>query len=175
METGGQPSLCRDRLSSALDSSAVRTAAVVRILTGVLFLALAWEKATGGFVRGGFAEDARKMAQESWPFWKTFLEGTVVANAGVFAWVLVLGEIAVGAGLILGLLTRAACAGGIALMLVILLGSGKAEPGAAWHQWITAGLTAKFTLLLLVLLFAVEAGQRWGIDARLSRRRAGMK
>jgi thiosulfate dehydrogenase [quinone] large subunit len=149
----------------------MRTAAIVRILTGLLFLALGWSKISGDFVRGGFAESAREAATETWPFWKQFLESTVIPQANLFGWVFALGEVAVGVGLILGLLTRVAAAGGIALMVVILLGSGRGEPGATWDKWVTAGLTAKLTLLLLVLLFAVDPGKVWGVDGWFSKRR----
>jgi uncharacterized membrane protein YphA (DoxX/SURF4 family) len=149
----------------------VRTAAAVRIFTGVLFLALGWGKATGDFVRTGFAENAREMAAGAWPLWKTLLENAVLPHAGAFAWGLALSEIAVGIGLVLGLLTRIAAAGGVALMIAILLGSGPGA-GATWDQWVTAGLTAKFTLLLLVLIFAVDPGRVWGLDGRLRRRGA---
>jgi len=148
----------------------VRTAAAVRILTGVLFIVLGWEKAAGDFVRTGFAEGAREMTATAWPFWKVFLEKAVVPHSGAFAWGLALGEIAVGVGLVLGLFTRAAAAGGIALMISILLGSRPAA-AAPWSEWVTAGLTAKFTLLLLVLIFAVDPGRVWGLDGRLKKRR----
>ncbi len=148
----------------------MRTAAAVRILTGVLFIALGWGKVTGDFVRTGFAGSAREMTATAWPFWKVFLEKAVVPHAGAFAWGLALGEIAVGVGLVLGLLTRVAAAGGIALMISILLGSHPAA-GAAWNEWVTDGLTAKFTLLLLVLIFAVDPGKVWGLDGRIRRRR----
>jgi uncharacterized membrane protein YphA (DoxX/SURF4 family) len=76
----------------------------------------------------------------------------------------------VGIGLVLGLFTRVAAAAGALLMFVILLGTARGEPGATWDQWVTAGMTAKFTLLLLLLLFAVDPGKVWGLDARIRRR-----
>lgn len=148
----------------------MRTAAAVRILAGVLWIALGWGKATGDFVTTGFAASARGMAGETWPFWKVFLEKTVVPHAGAFAWALALSEIAIGIGLVLGLFTRVAAAGGIALVLSILLGSGRPGTGATWDQWVTAGLTAKFTLLLMVLILAVDPGKVWGLDGRMRRR-----
>ena len=148
----------------------MRTAAAVRILTGVLWIALGWGKVTGDFVTTGFAASAREMAAGTWPFWKGFLETTVVPHAGAFAWAFALSEIAIGIGLVLGLFTRVAAAGGVALMLPILLGSGRGGPGATWDQWVTAGLTAKFTLLLMLLIFAVDPGKVWGLDGRIRRR-----
>lgn len=136
-----------------------------------MLIALGWGKATGDFVKTGFAEDTKAIAGETWPYVKTFLEHIVLPNAKTFAWLLALSEVAVGIGLVLGLLTRAAAAGGVVLMLAILLGTGRGEPGATWDQWVTAGMTAKFTLLLLLLLFAVDPGKVWGLDGVLQKKR----
>jgi thiosulfate dehydrogenase [quinone] large subunit len=125
-------------------------------------------KLDGRFLQGGFAASAREMARESWPFWHGFLQSAVIPHAEVFGWVVALGELAVGVGLLVGLASRAAAAGGAVLMIAILLGQSYV-PGALWDRWITAGLTTKFALLLLVLLFAADAGQRWGLDGRMKR------
>lgn len=145
-----------------------RLAAAVRIATGLIFVAEGAGKLTGDFVRGGFARSAAEMAQKSWPFWKSFLESAVVPRAGVFGWIFALGEAAVGIGLLLGLFTRVAAAGGAAQMVAILLGQSYV-PGSSWDKWITAGLTTKFALLLLLLLLAADAGRIWGLDGRLKK------
>jgi thiosulfate dehydrogenase [quinone] large subunit len=145
-----------------------RLAAAVRIATGVLFAAEGAGKLAGDFVHGGFASSAEEMARASWPFWRSFLQSVVVPHAGIFGWVFALAELAVGIGLLLGFATRAAAAGGAALMVAILLGQSYV-PGAKWDRWITAGLTTKFALLLLLLILASNAGRVWGIDGRLKR------
>ncbi len=150
----------------------MRTAAVVRILTGLIFLAEGWSKLTGKFVRGGFAAGVKETAAGAWPFWRHFLETTVAPNAQAFGWAFALGELAGGIGLLLGLLTRVAAGGGMALMILMLLGSARAGAGAPWHQWVTEGLTAKFALLLLLLIFAVNPGKVWGLDGAISKRRS---
>lgn len=147
----------------------MRTAAIVRILTGLLFTAEGLSKLTGEFVRGGFAKSAARIAAGSFPFWKRFLETTVVPHAGAFGWIVALGELAVGIGLLAGFLTRLASAGGALLMLSIALGESRAGAGAAWDDWITSGLTPKLAFLLLVLLCAVNPGKVWGIDGRRGR------
>lgn len=148
----------------------MRTAAIVRILTGVLFFAEGLSKVTGDFVRGGFAGPLGRIASGSFPFWKRFLEAVVVPHASVFAWVIALGELAVGIGLIAGFLARTASAGGAALMLSIALGAARPEAGASWDDWITSGLTPKLAFLLFVLLFVVDPGKVWGLDGRRRRR-----
>ena len=151
----------------------VRVAALVRLATGVVFLAEGYGKVTGNFVRGGFARSASEMAGQAWPFWGAFLRGTVLPSASTFAWVIALGELAVGLGLFLGLFTRAAAVCGSLLVTAILLGQSYV-PGSSWDRWVTAGLLTKFSLLLLLLLAATPADQAWSLDAmRKSRRPHG--
>jgi uncharacterized membrane protein YphA (DoxX/SURF4 family) len=142
-----------------------RAAALVRIATGILFTALGLEKLVGDFVRGGFAKGLPGMLSHSWPFWRSFLQSMVAPRASVFAWIVAGAEAALGLALVLGLWTRPACAAGVLLMIVILLGQSY-TPGASWSDWLTSGLTTRFTILLLLLLAASDAGRVWGIDAR---------
>ncbi len=148
----------------------MRIAALVRILTGLLFVASGISKVTGEFVRGGFAADAKEIAAKSFPFWRQVLGTVVIPRAGLFSWIIALGEVALGIGLLLGLLTRVAAAGGALLMLSIVLGEAKPDPGAAWGDWITCGLTPKLALLLMALLFAADSAKVWSLDARLRHR-----
>lgn len=159
-----------DALSLLLDCGAMRGAAVVRILTGVLFLAEGLSKITGGFVRGEFSGHARRMAGATFPFWKRFLEAVVLNHASAFAWLIALGELALGLALIAGFLTRTAAAAGAFLMLSIVLGAARPEAGAAWDDWITSGLTPKLALLLLALLASTNPAAVWSLDARRPRR-----
>jgi uncharacterized membrane protein YphA (DoxX/SURF4 family) len=152
----------------------VRIAAIVRVLTGVLFVAEGLSKISGQFVRGGFAGHVGEIAAGSFPVWKRFLETAVIPHAALFAWVVALGEFAVGVGLLIGYLTRVAAGGGALLMLAIVLGQAKPEAGAAWDDWITAGLTPKLALLLLVLLLAVNPTV-WGLDGRRRARRPKLR
>ena len=149
----------------------MRTAAAVRILTGLLFVAEGYSKVAGEFVSGGFEKAAVRMSHETWRAWGRFLQIAVVPNARAIAWAFALGELAVGIGLLLGLWTRVACAGGLVLMVSILMADARPGAGAHWDDWITAGLTPKFAFLLLLLLFAADAGRTWGLDGQLAKRR----
>jgi uncharacterized membrane protein YphA (DoxX/SURF4 family) len=75
-----------------------------------------------------------------------------------------LGELALGIALLVGFLTRVAAAGGLLLLLTILLGQTYV-PGSSWVTWVTAGLTTKFAILLLLLILAVGHAA-WGLDGR---------
>jgi uncharacterized membrane protein YphA (DoxX/SURF4 family) len=75
-----------------------------------------------------------------------------------------LGELALGIALVIGFLTRVAAACGLLLLLTILLGQTYV-PGSSWVNWVTAGLTTKFAILLLLLILAVGHAA-WGLDGR---------
>jgi len=141
-----------------------RLTALVRMATGLLFLAEGFGKVTGKFVHGAFAQDAQEMSRKSWPLWGSFLRSVVVPHTSLFAWVVALGELLLGVALLLGVLTRIAAAAGVLLLLSIVLGQSYV-PGADWVGWITAGLTTKFAILLLLSLAASGHGA-WGLDGR---------
>lgn len=162
-------------MAIASSSSGARIAALVRTATGVIFIAEGAGKMLGGFVRGGFARQTTEMLSQAWPFWAGFLRAVVLPHAALFAWIIAAGELAVGTGLLVGLWTRAAAAGGALLMLSILLAQSYPAGGASWDKWITAGLTTKFALLLLVLIGATDAGRVWGLDANRSAPRRGIR
>src|SRR6202023_210973 len=89
----GSGRLRRARLPGVTAGQA-RLAALVRIATGVLFIAEGYGKITGPFVQGGFSRSVSGMASESWPFWRSFLESGVKPHAAVFGWFVALGELA---------------------------------------------------------------------------------
>jgi uncharacterized membrane protein YphA (DoxX/SURF4 family) len=93
----------------------------------------------------------------------------VLPHASAFAWLVAFGELAVGLALIAGFLTRTAAAAGALLMLSIALGAARPAPGAAWDDWITAGLTPKLSLLLFALLAFTKPAAVWSVDARRPR------
>ena len=142
--------------------------AVARVLTGVIFVAEGVSKIRGEFVRGGFTDSAREIAGKAWPFWASFLRSVVLPHPAAFAWFWAIAELLLGIALVLGLLTRIGTAGGMLLMVILLLGQTRIVQGG-WEEWITAGLTSKFALLLLWLLYLTDAGRAWGLDARLRR------
>lgn len=153
-----------------MSTGSARIAAIVRIATGAIFVAEGYSKLVGPFVHGGFASHAREMAGKAWPIWSRFLHSVVVPSSPAFGWLVAIGELAIGLGLVVGLWTRVASLGGALLVLSFLLGQSFV-PGASWDGWVTAGLTGKFALLLLILLAVLDAGRVWGWDGRMRSRR----
>jgi thiosulfate dehydrogenase [quinone] large subunit len=94
---------------------------VVRLYLASVFLPSAWSKVTSGSWLLGDGAPIQGLVQgaisdPSTPGWyASFLETVVVPNAGLFATLVALGELAVGIGLLLGLLTGFAAFGGVFL------------------------------------------------------------
>lgn len=107
---------------------------VVRLYVGYAWLVAGWHKVTdanwtgenaggavSGFVQGALAKAEGGKDVTGW--YATFLENVVLPNAGVFGYLVAWGELLVGLGLILGLLTGIAAFFG-SLMNVSFLFAG---------------------------------------------------
>jgi len=153
-----------------------RALAVLRIVVGAWFLKAVWTKLTLGWV-GGFLpypmvsprfvsfhpkRVAEFAAGNPIGWYKDFLDSTVSPHAALFATLQTYGEVAVGLGLVLGLLTGLAAAVGLFLALNYGLAT----------QWMTFGQQGFHVLLVtsMVLLLATRAGRVWGVDGWLPAR-----
>jgi thiosulfate dehydrogenase [quinone] large subunit len=95
-------------------------------------------------------------------WYKDFLEQTVLPHAKLFATLQTYGEVAVGIGLVLGLLTG----------LTALVGLFLAVNFGLATQWMSFGQQG-FHLLLttaMLIFLVTRAGRVWGIDGWLLRR-----
>ena len=104
---------------------------VVRMYVGAQWLLAGWEKvispawgtsgkALGGFAAGALAKSTGDHpAVQGWYAW--FLQHLVLANAGLFSLLVTWGEVAVGLGLLLGILTGIAATFGVLMNLNYLL------------------------------------------------------
>lgn len=94
---------------------------VVRLYVASVFLPAGWEKIKSGTWVFGDGSPIQGLVQGALaaegtpPFYSWFLENVVVPNAGLFATLVVLGEFAVGLGLLVGRLTGIAAFGGVFL------------------------------------------------------------
>ena len=122
--------------------------AVVRVYVGWQWLTAGWDKAFGEFDAGGFLQGAigNEAVQETYPTYHAFLEGFALPNSGLFSFMVAWGEVAVGLGLILGVLTTAAAFFGITMNFAFLF----------------AGTVSSNPFLILLTIFILVAGYNAG-------------
>jgi uncharacterized membrane protein YphA (DoxX/SURF4 family) len=150
--------------------------ALLRVVVGAWFLKAVWTKLALGFAGGvlpyptvssrfiGF--HPKRVAEFAGGnpigWYKDFLEQTVLPNAALFATLQVWGEVAVGIGLTLGLLTRLTALVGLYLAVNFGLAS----------QWMSFGQQGFHLLLVtsMVIFIGAGAGRAWGLDTLLLRR-----
>ncbi|BBL79828.1 hypothetical protein RxyAA322_16820 [Rubrobacter xylanophilus] len=136
---------------------------VVRVYLGALWLLAGWGKLfdpawvgseAGAAVRG-FAQGALQLTGGEHPqvtgWYAGFLENVVIPNATFFSYLVVFGEIAVGLGLILGVLTGIAAFFG-AFMNASFLFAG------------TAGANPLMFILAVLIMMAWRVAGHWGVD-----------
>ncbi|MET9873996.1 DoxX family protein [Actinacidiphila glaucinigra] len=132
--------------------------AVLRIGLGLWWLE-SWrhKDKKGWFERGtGIAWAAGVAARHRWTFVQGGFSAVVAPRPTVMAYVVVYAELAVGLGLIAGLLTPIALAGGIVLNLLYLV--------LMIHDWAEQGQNTMMILASVVLLFAM-GWQTWSLDS----------
>jgi thiosulfate dehydrogenase (quinone) large subunit len=141
--------------------------ALARVAIGVLWLfSLRW-KLPPDFVPAtgkGLLDWMQLMVQHpSFGFYARFVENVVIPNFAVFAWIIFLGELLVGLGLVTGTLTRIAALGG--LLMALNLGIGLLEVPGEW-PW-------SYVMLAMwhLLFFISNAGRVLGVDGLLAARR----
>jgi len=150
-----------------------RAMAVLRIVVGTWFLKAVWTKLGLGLAAGVIPYPAvsprfvsfhpRRVAEfaagNPIGWYKDFLDTTVLPHASLFATLQTYGEVVVGIGLVLGLLTGLAAAVGLFLALNYGLAT----------QWMSFGQQGFHLLLItsMVLFLVARAGRVWGVDAWL--------
>jgi len=150
--------------------------ALLRVVVGAWFVKAVWTKLAIGFAGGVLpypmvsprfvAFHPKRVAEfaagNPIGWYKDFLEQTVLPHAGLFATLQVWGEVAVGIGLTLGLLTRLSALVGLYLAVNFGLAS----------QWMSFGQQGFHLLLVtsMIIFIGAGAGRAWGLDALLFRR-----
>jgi len=146
---------------------------VVRLITSVFFLLFGEYKLAGpGFAHGGFQTYLHDyIATTSVGFYRPILCGLVQPHAVFFGYLVGVIELLVGISLLFGIWVRPACVAGILFLLNLTLAAWW-EPGHGAPLWryFGARLDTLPLLLLLVIFFAADAGQMWGLDGRLRHR-----
>ena len=147
----------------------------VRILVGALWLNGGIEKLLNPDFPRQFADtlEVGGFVSQAPPFFRGFMQSTVVPNAELFAQLVRAGELMVGVALILGFLTNLAAVGSVALSILILLSGGgvRLGTGLGAPEFITINVLV--ALISLVILFS-PAAKEASLDSGLARRSPGL-
>ncbi|HVB91213.1 MAG TPA: DoxX family protein [Acidimicrobiales bacterium] len=131
--------------------------AVLRIGLGAWWFKSFWHKdKTAWFKRGAGISWGQSVAEKhKWPFVKKGFDAIVVPRPKIMAYVVVLGELAIGLGLMAGFLTPVAAVAGILLniMYFILMISDWAEQGQNFMM-----------VLASVVVLGTHSWDIWSID-----------
>ena len=134
----------------------------LRIYVGYYFLSQGYRKYERNFPHGDWV--GRQIGDiaglDLYPWYKRFLLDYVVPHQELFGYVVVIGELAVGACLLLGLFTRFSAIVGLFMVINYWLGPGMARGGITLaHQQI-------FIVSLAIFVLS-NPGRAWGLDGLL--------
>lgn len=135
---------------------------LLRIYTGVFFLKYGFGKLTRDDFADGLAGFVSSNLENSFGFFRPFLESVVLPNKGVFAFLVAFGEFAVGIALIVGLATRYAAAAGAVMVASFWFTKGQGILDAQNHDMIW--------LVIFIVLAGLHAGRVMSLDERLANR-----
>lgn len=153
---------------------------LARLVLGAMFVVFGWQKVSGTEAFGSqkFTQffpayvQTQLASDKAFPFARAMLTDHVAKKPNIFAHAVAIGELALGACLLLGFLTRVASFGGILLVASIGLTSGyTADKGLATQF---AAILEYVALALLFIVFVVTGPGRWlGLDGVIFGRREG--
>jgi uncharacterized membrane protein YphA (DoxX/SURF4 family) len=159
------PSLTEDRNARVL--------AGLRIAVGALFLIFGQYKVFGAqfTLGGGFQFWIHRFLEGgAYPFMLPVLQNFVLPNGTAIAFLVAYGELAIGLGLVFGILVRSASVCGTIYMLALLFSSDYPGPHAAFWQYF-GGALDHLVLALCFATFALgDADRVLSLRTRLRRR-----
>ena len=149
-----------------------RTIAAVRIATAVFFYfsaSIRWPDRDSP--TAAFKIIWQYIGSAAVSFYRPFLSHIVLPHAVFFGYAVGVIELLVGISLLLGLWVRPACILGIGFLLNLTLAAWwDAGHGVPIWRYFGARLDTLPLLFLLVIFFAADAGQTWGLDGMRLRR-----
>jgi len=140
--------------------------AALRIAVGVFFLIFGQYKAFGTefTLHGGFQFWINKFLEGGvYPFMVPVLRGFVLPHATAFAFLTAYGELAIGLGLVIGVLVRPASVAGLLLMIALLFSSDYPGVHAAFWQYFGASLSHSVFALCFVAFLIGRADAVWSM------------
>ena len=149
-----------------------RTIAVVRILTGVLFMLFGeYKVATPDFAHTGFPQYLQGyVGGSAVSFYRPVL-ALLIPHVVFFGYLVGVVELVIAASMILGLWVRPIAIVGALFMLNLFLATWW-EPGhgvAVW-RYFGAELDTIPLFFLFLIFYAADAGTTWGLDGRVRNR-----
>lgn len=142
--------------------------ALLRIGVGILFLIFGQYKVFGTAftLHGGFQFWINKFLEGgTYPFMAPVLRGFVLPHATGIAFLVAYGELAIGLGLVLGIMVRSASVCGFIFMLSLLFSSDYPGPGAAFWQYFGASLSHSVFALCFTAFLVGRADSLWSVKA----------
>jgi uncharacterized membrane protein YphA (DoxX/SURF4 family) len=147
-----------DRNSQAL--------AFLRLSVGLLFLLFGEYKVFGTqfTLHGGFQFWINRFLEGgAYPFAAPVLRGFVLPHATPIAFLVAYGELAIGLGLMLGVLVRAASVSGIVYMLTLLFSSDYPGADAPFWQYFGASLSHSVFVLCFLAFLTGRSDEVWSL------------
>lgn len=154
-----------------MDNTQAKILALCRIAVGLLFVIFGSYKVFWPtFVESGMQQWITGYINNKtcYPFYQPFLLKVVLPHITLFAYLVGLGELAIGLSLIFGALVNLASFFGLILMINLGLASGYKENMVFW-QYFGASLDHIALGLWFAAFWATSAGQTWGLDSLLAR------
>ena len=152
-----------------------RVLAGVRIAVGALFLIFGQYKVFGTqfTLGGGFQFWINRFLEHgAYPFMVPVLQKFVLPHGRAIAFLVAYGELAIGLGLVLGILVRTASVCGMVYMLALLFSSNYPGPRAAFWQYFGAALDHLVLAICFAALALGNADQVLSLRSYLLRRRS---
>ena len=134
---------------------------LLRIFTGIFFAYNGFGKVSGGNFERGLERVVTSNLEQSFSFFRSFLESVVLPNKGHFALAVSWGELAIGVALIFGLATRYASIAGAAMVACFWFMKGQHPLLGTNHDSVW--------MVIFIVLAGFHAGRVAGLDARLAR------
>ena len=162
-------------LPSSADTRNSYSLALLRIGVGILFVIFGQYKVFGTTftLHGGFQFWINKFLEGgAYPFMAPILRGFVLPHATSIAFLVAYGELAIGLGLVLGVLVRSASFCGLLLMLTMLFSSDYPGAGAPFWQYFGASLSHSVFALCFAAFLIGRADSRWSLKALRKIKRA---
>jgi thiosulfate dehydrogenase [quinone] large subunit len=132
---------------------------LLRVYTGVFFVYFGFGKISGGNFANGMTGFINSQLENSFGFFRPFLESVVLPNNGLFAFLVSWGELAIGIAMILGLATRYAAVAGAIMVASFWFAKGQGLFNAQNHDAVW--------FFIFVVLAGLHAGRTMSLDQKL--------